>query len=155
MVLFNMKCLPFLQKSQDYPFHSITEASRAGRGRGPIRGEGSPLWSEPIYECEQCGACCANHGSFPATGFVFLTKDESKRMKRLRLSVVQASGNSFLGTRSRAGAEIAPVCVAFRGDVGGKCHWSIYTSRPRACRRFEVGSLLCREARAAAGLGGP
>ena len=78
MVLFNMKCLPFLQKSQDYPFHSITEASRAGRGRGPIRGEESPLWSEPIYECEQCGACCANRGSFPATGYVFLTKDESK-----------------------------------------------------------------------------
>jgi Fe-S-cluster containining protein len=85
-------------------------------------------------------------------GYVYLNRDESKRMKRLGLSVVQQSGNSFLGTRAGAGAGTELVCVAFRGKVGGECACSIYAARPRACRGFEVGSPLCKEARENAGL---
>lgn len=110
------------------------------------------MWTEPPYDCQECGACCANYDSLPAVGYVCLDKTESKRMKRLGLAVVQEWGDSFLGTRPYAGAGADPICVAFRGEVGGGCSCSIYACRPRACQRFEVGSSLCRTARQAAGL---
>jgi Fe-S-cluster containining protein len=103
------------------------------------------------YDCQQCGACCTIQGSMPATGYVSLAPEESKRMKRLGLTVVQAAGLSYLGTRYRADAPY-PVCVALRGEVGQSCRCNVYENRPRNCRQFEVGSRLCQEAREKAGL---
>ena len=105
----------------------------------------------PAYDCEQCGACCSNRESIPAVGYVCLTKQESKQMKRLGLSVVRAGGSSFLGTRDRDGAS-HPTCVALRGRVGGPCRCAIYESRPLNCRQFEIGSSSCKAAREEAGL---
>jgi len=103
------------------------------------------------YDCQQCGACCTNPASIPATGYVSLTPDESKQMKRLGLSVVPAAGNKNLGTRYRADASY-PVCVALRGEVSRSCRCAVYDERPRNCRQFEVGSVLCLAAREKAGL---
>ena len=72
-------------------------------------------------------------------------------MKRLGLSVFQTDGRYFLGTRYRAESNHA-VCVALEGQVGASCHCAIYSERPDNCRRFEVGSRLCKIARAEAGL---
>jgi uncharacterized protein len=110
------------------------------------------VWNGPVYDCQQCGACCANHASYPAVGYVYLNTQESKQMKRLGLSVVRVSGDAYLGTRTHVGAEAHTLCVAFRGAVGDTCACSIYASRPQGCRRFEAGSPLCRTARAEAGL---
>jgi Fe-S-cluster containining protein len=44
------------------------------------------------------------------------------------------------------------ICIAFEGEVGGRCGCGIYEQRPDACRKFEAGSSLCLEARRAAGL---
>ena len=109
------------------------------------------MWKGPAYDCQQCGACCTNQESVPAAGYVCLTRDESKQMKRLGLSVVRTGGRSYLGTRDRAGA-CHPVCVALHGQVSGSCRCAIYDRRPRNCRRFEVGSSLCEAARKEAGL---
>jgi Fe-S-cluster containining protein len=103
------------------------------------------------YDCQQCGACCANLESVSAAGYVSLTPVESKQMKRFGLTVVQAAGASYLGTRYRAGAPY-PVCVALRGEVTGSCRCAIYEDRPRNCRQFAVGSSLCQNAREKAGL---
>jgi Fe-S-cluster containining protein len=103
------------------------------------------------YDCQQCGACCTNPASIPATGYVSLTTGESKQMKRLGLSVIQAAGTSYLGTRYRADASY-PVCVALRGEVTRSCRCAVYDDRPRNCRQFEVGSVLCLAAREKAGL---
>jgi Fe-S-cluster containining protein len=109
------------------------------------------MWNAGTYDCQQCGACCTNQESAPATGYVCLTRQESKQMKRLGLSVVQAEGSFYLGTRSRVGIS-DPVCVALEGRVTGSCGCAVYESRPRNCRQFEVGSGLCQAARRKAGL---
>jgi Fe-S-cluster containining protein len=109
------------------------------------------MWKGPVYDCQQCGACCTNHEHDHAVGYVWLTSDESKQMRRLGLTVVRAGGSSFLGTRTRDGAG-NPSCVALRGRVGGPCRCAIYRSRPLNCRRFEVGTSSCRAAREQAGL---
>jgi Fe-S-cluster containining protein len=44
------------------------------------------------------------------------------------------------------------VCAAFEGQLGGPCACGIYERRPEACRRFEPGCTLCREARQRQGL---
>ena len=107
------------------------------------------MWKGPAYDCQQCGACCTN-GADAGTDYVYLRKDEARRMRRLGLSVVQSSGASYLGLRARG--EGPPACVAFRGDVGGPCGCSIYEERPEKCRSFAVGDFFCRQARAEAGL---
>ena len=109
------------------------------------------MWKGPAYDCQQCGACCANQESNPATGYVCLTRAESKQMKRLGLTVVQTAGSSYLGTRHHAEARY-PLCVALHGQVSGSCRCAIYDQRPRNCRQFEVGSRLCKAARTKAGL---
>ena len=109
------------------------------------------MWKGPTYDCQQCGACCTNQDFIPASGYVNLSRDESKEMKRLGLSVVQADGSFFLGTRARADSN-HPVCVGLHGRVGGICSCVVYDCRPYNCRQFEVGSLLCKSARKEAGL---
>ena len=42
------------------------------------------------------------------------------------------------------------VCAAVEGEVGSTCGCGIYEQRPDACRKFEAGSFLCKEARKAA-----
>jgi Fe-S-cluster containining protein len=109
------------------------------------------VWKGASYDCQQCGACCTNQESAPATGYVCLSNDESKQMKRLGLSVVQTGRRFFLGTRARVESD-HPVCVALHGRVGGSCGCTIYEQRPYNCRKFEVGSGLCEAARASGGL---
>ena len=110
------------------------------------------MWNGPTYDCRRCGACCANQESTPATGYVYLIRDESRRMRRLGLSVVSTAGGSFLGTRADADGGAYPLCVAFRGEVGGPGRCSIYPHRPWNCRQFLVGSPSCKAAREGAGL---
>jgi Fe-S-cluster containining protein len=102
------------------------------------------------YDCQQCGACCSDtHGG---EGYASLDRTESKRMKRLGLHVIAISGGASLGTRVQGGRSAAWVCVAFQGEIGRDCGCSIYQDRPSVCRRFEVGSVHCRKARAETGL---
>jgi Fe-S-cluster containining protein len=107
------------------------------------------VWKGPVYDCQSCGACCAHQGPFDGK-YVYLHRDEARRMKRLGLSVIHADGDAYLGARSCGGGR--PTCVAFRGRVGGECGCGIYDDRPTVCRAFEVGEALCREARERAGL---
>jgi len=109
------------------------------------------MWNGPVYDCQQCGACCTNHEHNRAVGYVWLTNDESKQMRRLGLTVVRAGASSFLGTRTREGASY-PSCIALLGRVGELCGCAIYRSRPLNCRQFEVGGSLCKAAREQAGL---
>jgi Fe-S-cluster containining protein len=110
------------------------------------------MWNQTIYDCQECGACCVNPGHFGGTAYVYLTRDESKRMKRIGLSVVQDAGVAHLGTRMQPRGNGAAICVAFRGDVGATCGCSIYEDRPGKCRGFQVGEELCKAARREAGL---
>jgi hypothetical protein len=66
--------------------------------------KGRDVWKGQVYDCQQCGACCTSQEYDPSVGYVCLTRDESKQMRRLGLTVVRAGGISFLGTRDREGA---------------------------------------------------
>jgi Fe-S-cluster containining protein len=111
------------------------------------------LWNGPEYDCQVCGACCVQQRPLDGSSYVWLDRQEARRMRRLGLTVVQAApGETFLGCRAHPGAGGRPTCVAFDGVVGGACGCSVYADRPDVCRRFEVGERLCREARRQASL---
>lgn len=100
------------------------------------------------YDCQTCGACCVDY--FRSPGYIQLDAKEASRMRRLGLPVVTVMGQVELGTKPMDG-EVC--CVAFVGRVGEGCACAIHDERPGACRRFAMGSELCRCAREAAGLG--
>jgi Fe-S-cluster containining protein len=104
------------------------------------------------YDCQACGACCLScHGD--RGGYVALTAAEAEAAGRLGLPVVGWGEGALLGTVPHAGRGGGRACAAFAGTVGGRCACSVYAERPAACRLFATGSLACRLARHAAGLG--
>jgi Fe-S-cluster containining protein len=105
------------------------------------------------YDCQSCGACCVQHGPHDGNAYVYLDREEARRMRSLALPVVEhALGLCCLGAVSHEGAGGKPACVAFAGQMGEACGCSIYEDRPSVCREFEAGGPLCREAREQAGL---
>jgi Fe-S-cluster containining protein len=107
----------------------------------------------PEYDCQTCGACCVQFGPYDGNAYVYLDGKEAADLRRLGLPVVEgALGSSCLGARPHDGAGGRPACVAFTGTLGGRCGCSVYEVRPSVCREYEVGGLLCRQAREQAGL---
>lgn len=90
------------------------------------------------YDCESCGACCAHKWSWPV-----LRRDRSDAV-----GIPPAMLRDDYPLMRTEGAR----CVALRGEVGERCSCAIYEARPLACRNFQPGSMLCLEARTAAGL---
>lgn len=43
-------------------------------------------------------------------------------------------------------------CIALEGEIGVSVKCSVYNCRPHACKKFEVGSELCKEARRKKGI---
>jgi Fe-S-cluster containining protein len=87
-------------------------------------------------------------GPYDGTAYVYLDPEETRRMRRLGLLVVNATlGARCLGAAPHKGAGRRPACVAFAGELGRQCSCAIYEDRPAVCREFEVGSQLCRDAR--------
>jgi Fe-S-cluster containining protein len=105
------------------------------------------------FDCQSCGACCVHLGPSDGNAYVFLDREEAGRMRRLGLRVVESPlGARCLAAAPHEGAWGYPACVAFEGQVGGRCACSIHPERPSVCREFEAGSDLCHEARERAGL---
>ena len=111
--------------------------------------------SVDVFDCQTCGACCVS----PYTGdaYVALDDDEATRLTLAQLPVIlQRQGGDSpevvpkLATKLSANA--MNVCVALEGIAGSRCGCGIYEARPNACRQFEAGSKVCREARRRIGL---
>ena len=99
-----------------------------------------------FMSCNSCGACCVQHGTHDGSAYVYLDREEARRMTRLGLPVVEADFAALcLGARPHRGAGGRPACVAFAGEMGVACGCSIYPHRPSVCREFEVGEQLCQE----------
>lgn len=86
-----------------------------------------------MYDCQSCGACCSYKWSWP-----ILKKDRSDALNIPK--EMQRDDYPLLKTKDGR-------CVALTGEVGKCVGCSIYENRPSACRKFEVGSELCKEAR--------
>lgn len=107
----------------------------------------------PPYDCQTCGACCVQFGPEDGNSYVYLDREEARRMANLGLPVIgQSWGGRCLGATPHEGASGRPACVAFAGELGISCACSIHEDRPSVCRDFEVGDALCQEARLQAGL---
>lgn len=105
------------------------------------------------YDCQRCGACCVQLGPYDGNAYVYLDHDEAGQMRSLGLPVVRtAMGGSCLRAAPHGGAGGRPACVAFVGKLAVRCRCSVYDDRPSVCQEFEVGGVLCRDARELAGL---
>jgi Fe-S-cluster containining protein len=108
------------------------------------------------YDCQTSGACCFS--PWTGDGYVRLYDIDLDRLQAISLPVIfqeQGYGDPpevipKLGTKDDGLG--GRVCIAFEGRAGESCGCGIYTSRPEACRRFEVGGLLCQQARRRMGL---
>lgn len=110
-----------------------------------------------IYDCQQCGACCA---AVPpaAHAYVRLFEIDLTRLRGMDVPIYREEQHwtdwtdEVLQLGIKLNHQGKRVCVGFEGDVGGACGCGMYEQRPEACRKFEAGSVLCKEARQAAGL---
>jgi Fe-S-cluster containining protein len=103
------------------------------------------------YDCRRCGACCLS----PDDGdrYVVLEGDEPERLRRLGLPVfANGRGEVCLGTVAHDGPGRGRACVALDGAAWFGCGCTVYEDRPARCRQFEMGSVLCRQARLRVGL---
>ena len=105
------------------------------------------------FDCQTCGACCFS--PWTGDGYVRLYEIDIERLLPTGLPVVfQTQENSETITKlgTRPANKGLRACVGFAGGLGRSCSCTIYELRPEACRHFEVGGALCREARQRAGL---
>jgi Fe-S-cluster containining protein len=108
------------------------------------------------YDCQMCGACC--YSPWTGDAYVRLYEIDIERLRPHNLPVImqtQGYGDppevlEKLGTKMDS--QNRRVCIAFVGSVAEPCGCGVYEDRPVACRKFEVGDVLCREARVRMGL---
>jgi Fe-S-cluster containining protein len=102
----------------------------------------------PMYECDQCGACCQGNLIVEAYHIDLL------REPRLREADTDCRDKSFnealryLQEDDRCLVLSAAKPCLFLRD----CRCSIYSTRPNACVAMQAGDLQCQQVRAANGL---
>lgn len=105
------------------------------------------------FDCQRCGACCCNRQENMNERFydyVEVTKSDPlwKRRDLMKKLAVQNELGEFhlrlVGEEQR--------CIALLGRLGARVECDIYALRPAGCRRVEVGSHACLEARRDRGL---
>jgi Fe-S-cluster containining protein len=108
------------------------------------------------YDCLTCGCCCASPS--PGASYVKLDSPDIDRLCGTGLPILEIpvqdadppETERALPTKSDPRG--TKVCIALNGCAGGVNACSVYERRPGACRTFEVGGLLCRQARERFGL---
>jgi Fe-S-cluster containining protein len=111
------------------------------------------------YDCEACGACCVSNWDTEAYVYV-----DEKDIKRLRLAYSDRTVKKLIacendiyerGLATKENKQGHITCVALNGSVGSQCSCRIYDARPRACREFKPGSMVCKAAREEASIPSP
>jgi len=103
----------------------------------------------PVYECDQCGACCQGH--------LIVEADEIDVLREPRLIEADPHyrGRSLSDVRQELTDDLkclviaaARPCIFLQVD----CRCAIYPTRPNACVAMEAGDEQCQQARLAQGL---
>lgn len=104
------------------------------------------------YDCTRCGACCLNSRENRDEGFPYWVEIEdgarilSRRDLVKKLVVLDDAGAAHLRVASDGR------CLALSGTPSahdrGRVRCTIYTLRPRPCRRVQPGDRNCERARA-------
>ncbi|HWB74430.1 MAG TPA: YkgJ family cysteine cluster protein [Nannocystaceae bacterium] len=103
------------------------------------------------FDCMRCGACCRNPAENREEGsveWVEVAPSEPLAGKPAHAKLLVANDDGVLHLRLVDGGR----CIALRGAIGKKVSCSIYSLRPRGCRRVEAGDRSCLRYRAEAGL---
>jgi Fe-S-cluster containining protein len=96
------------------------------------------------YDCQTCGACCANsraNRDERYRDYVQITGQDklARRPDLLRtLTILNDEGETHLKLVGRDQR-----CVALDGKLGERVSCTIYGLRPRPCRIVEAGSREC------------
>ncbi|HEU4406303.1 MAG TPA: YkgJ family cysteine cluster protein [Polyangiaceae bacterium] len=107
----------------------------------------------PHYDCQACGACCANPDENRRERFVdYVEVAPGSRLVadadlRKRYVVVNAEGAAHLRL------DPSGRCAALVGRLGARVRCAVYADRPRGCRLVEPGSARCLQARRERGVG--
>jgi Fe-S-cluster containining protein len=108
------------------------------------------------YDCQKCGACCTS--PWTGEGYVRLYDSDKIQLQGTRLRFIQEEcpgedpSEPIFKLSTKLDERGNRICLALGGSAGKDCACQIYSIRPLACRRFEVGGTLCREARQRLGL---
>ena len=103
------------------------------------------------YDCLRCGACCRNPVENRDEGsveWVEVAADEPLARRPAHAKLLARNDAGLLHLRLVDDGR----CIALRGAIGRHVSCSIYTLRPRGCRRVEPGDRSCLRYRAEAGL---
>lgn len=114
----------------------------------------SRIWarSVPDYDCQTCGACCANpdenraerFDDWVAVGPREPLLAEARLVRRHVVTNAEGEHHLRLDPDGR--------CLALRGRMGRHVSCTIYALRPRGCRLIEPGDARCRQYRRERGI---
>lgn len=99
------------------------------------------------YDCQACGACCANPDENRREHFVdYVEVGPGSRLLtdpglRKRYVAFNAEGAAHLRL------DPSGRCAALLGRMGARVRCAVYADRPRGCRLVEAGSARCLQAR--------
>src|SRR3954465_1387008 len=103
-----------------------------------------------VYDCQTCGACC--HSPWTGEGYVTVYDSDIERLRPTGLAILYIQEGSDppvytpkLPTRVNDAGQ--RTCIAFAQTAADQCTCTIYEHRPQACRKFEAGTVLCKQAR--------
>lgn len=97
-----------------------------------------------MFDCCKCGACCAvdsNHSTWA---------HKPIENSDVNLNFLKINGYADTYLISFHQMKITPdhkKCVALEGNLGETVKCKVYDHRPNICKKFEVGSALCLDAR--------
>jgi Fe-S-cluster containining protein len=99
------------------------------------------------YDCQACGACCANPDENRREHFVDYV--EVGPGSRLLTDPVLRKRYVAFNAEGAAHLRLDPSgrCAALLGRMGTRVRCAVYADRPRGCRLVEAGSARCLQAR--------
>ena len=106
------------------------------------------------YDCQACGACCANPEENRAERF----RDYVEVQKGTPLAKAPALLKQYAVRNARGVWHLRLVgveqrCAALTGKLGERVSCAIYAERPNGCRTVEAGDRRCRQYRRERGIG--
>lgn len=124
----------------------------------PRRKVESTCMTEPVLDCQSCGACCRASAFDPPRKpgqdwepFVVVTEGEAQSLITARPGSVVLDKEDKLWSM-QVKQDCHGSCAALEGSVGQSVSCSVYDCRPIICREFQPGDEQCLHARERAGI---
>lgn len=84
-----------------------------------------------VPDCTSCGLCCA-------AGWVVDAYPYGVPSNMMEMGPDPTAPAEYIMRQTPEGH-----CVAFKGEPGHSCRCTVYEDRPKVCREFKPGCVLC------------